>query len=100
MKFKYSPDIFSQAPTPELERVSGYPRIYSRIKDTWGTVGLKNFITDLLADTRDGTRQGFSKDVTAALVSLSVSNTAYLESLGLDFDLDPLDVSWKLPKNF
>lgn len=100
MKFRYSPDIFFQAPEPELERVSGYPRIYSRIKDTWGTVALKNFMADLLSDTRNGTRQGFPKDVTSALVSLSVSNTAYLESLGFEFDDDPADVAWKLPKNF
>lgn len=47
-----------------------FPRIAKGIEIRWGTADLEPYINDLIYDTRDHTRQGFPKDVFAALQAL------------------------------
>lgn len=63
---------------------------------------MKQYIADLLSDTRDNSRKGFPSSVVLALISLSNLNTQYLESLGIEFEIEESfgTSTWKIPKNF
>ena len=47
-----------------------YPRILERIRALWGTPQIHDYFSDLLLDTRDGSRQGFPFEVAAEIVRL------------------------------
>lgn len=88
---------------PELiDDLWEYPRVILHIEDMWGKLALKQYISDLLSDTRDNSRKGFPSSVVLALISLSNLNTQYLESLGIEFEIEESfgTSTWKIPKNF
>ena len=47
-----------------------FPRIGKGLEIRWGTADFEPYVNDLLNDTKGHTRQGFPKDVGAALQSL------------------------------
>lgn len=47
-----------------------HPHIAKKLKDAWGSCIFSPFINELFRDSRGGTRQGFSKEVSAALFRL------------------------------
>ena len=49
-----------------------YPHISSRLKLLWGSKECYNYFGNLLLDTRDGERQGFSNEVASSIYRLSV----------------------------
>jgi hypothetical protein len=85
-------------------KLSAYPHILKYIQDNWCTVRLKEYLEDLLTDTRDDSRAGFPTEVSSALLSISLSNIFCLENKGLTFDAPDEngfgDTKWDLPKNF
>ena len=71
------------APAPQVEDVrhlvaddnftivnQRHPYIAKKLKDAWGTCLFSPFINELFRDSRGGTRQGFTKEVSAALFRL------------------------------
>ena len=49
---------------------SRYPHIAKAIAVRWGTPDVKAYIEHLFTDTRDGNRQGFPKEIHAALYNI------------------------------
>ena len=47
-----------------------HPHIGAKLEKFWGTADLNPYISELLHDTREGKRKGFSIDVVLALTSL------------------------------
>lgn len=47
-----------------------FPHIGEKIAAQWGSFGLSPYINHLLTDTRNGTRQGFPKEVAIGLFRL------------------------------
>jgi hypothetical protein len=47
-----------------------FPHIGEQLESLWGHTELYGFIDDLLKDTRDGKRKGFSLDILIALENL------------------------------
>ena len=47
-----------------------HPHIGKRLKDAWGSCLFSPFINELFRDSRGGTRQGFSREVSGALFRL------------------------------
>jgi len=47
-----------------------FPHIGSVLRKMWGAPEVTDYIDRLLYDTRDGKRQGFPRDVMAALMSI------------------------------
>lgn len=45
-------------------------RIADNIKHTWGYKECEDYMNNLINDSRDGTRQGFPKDVACAIMQL------------------------------
>ncbi len=91
-------------PTALIEKLVEYPKVRQFVDYFWGTVTLKEYLDKLMGDTRGGTRNGFPYDVSMALINISLENQAYLESLGISFEEDPVTqftlTGWELPKNF
>lgn len=59
----------------ELELINAvYPRISSAIATTWGTQEGYTYLNSLLFDTRENTRNGFSKEVAAAIAKLQMAH--------------------------
>ena len=50
---------------------SSFPHIGKKIELLWGHPELSKMLMDLLTDTRDGTRQGFPREVAAAMFRLA-----------------------------
>ena len=87
-----------------IDKLEWFPRIQEGIRLRWHTLSCKEYIDNLLADTRDGTRQGFPIEVVDILLELNKLNTDYLEDNGLyfpDFEESQFtNTGWRLPKNF
>ena len=47
-----------------------HPEIAKKINWVWGSDIFHKYVSILLTDTRDGTRQGFNKDVISSLIAL------------------------------
>jgi hypothetical protein len=47
-----------------------YPHIARRLDSMWGSQEARDFMMDLLTDSRDGGRQGFDPSVASAILSL------------------------------
>lgn len=102
------PIFYTSAPDFLIEQLGKFDRIAKTIILGWGTIQLKNFLNDLLNDTRDHTRQGFPSDVASALLKLSLENIKFLEHKGLElsslekteFDNQPSTTGWIIPRNF
>lgn len=60
-----------------------YPRIMGKIADTWGTPECGEYLSELMLDTRNGSRAGFPPDVAADLLMLSRLNQTVLEMNGV-----------------
>lgn len=56
-----------------------YPRLFSRIIELWHSPDIDTFFTDLMMDTRDGTRQGFPPEVASEIFLLSMAHAKLLE---------------------
>lgn len=52
-----------------------YPRVFNRIIELWYTQEIDDYFTELLMDTRGGTRQGFAPEVASEIFSLSMAIT-------------------------
>lgn len=50
-----------------------YPHIGKRLLALWETGGIDEYISELLGDTRGGSRTGFPKDVVATLEALRIA---------------------------
>jgi hypothetical protein len=50
--------------------LDAYPAIAEKIKLFWGEQEFTDLVHDLINDTRDGARKGFSFEVSAALITL------------------------------
>lgn len=60
---------------PDFLKVNAeYPRIGANIAVFWGYPELMLYINKLIHDSRDGTRQGFTADVSSALVDLMIEH--------------------------
>lgn len=97
-------DLKRDALVNDLE---GYGRIQTMIEHEWGTMRLDQYLLNLMSDTRDGQRHGFTPKVAETLMMLQLLNLEYLESKGIVTDEPDLDSrfscsvqSWSLPKNF
>jgi hypothetical protein len=51
-----------------------YGRIARMLALLWGSDMFKEYVNNILNDTRDGTRQGFPKNVAEALTGLLISH--------------------------
>lgn len=51
-----------------------FPRISVKIEHTWGSKECYDYLNGLLFDTRDNTRNGFSKDVCCAIAKLQMQH--------------------------
>lgn len=70
-------------PTPPkmlLDELSAYPHITQRITIFWGTNDLDEYLTGLLLDTRDGSRQGFKLSEASAIHRLLTENEILLKT--------------------
>lgn len=87
-----------------IDNLSMYPKLQQRVQLDWGTVSLKNFLEEILSDTRGNTRQGFPAKIAETLLKLSIINTELLEEQGLEFpDFEAsqfANTGWHIPKNF
>lgn len=88
----------------ELEVIKIHPHIYNFIVEHWGTVVLKEYFENMLQDTRNGSRRGFTLAVSSAILSLSLANINVLEKNGITFDTTQdegfSNTKWDLPPNF
>lgn len=51
-----------------------FPRLGQQIQDAWGSEKARSMLLDLINDSRDGARQGFSFTVASAIVGLLESH--------------------------
>ena len=49
-----------------------YPRVVNRIADLWHSKEIDAYFTDLMTDTRDGSRHGFPSELASEIFSLSL----------------------------
>ena len=87
----------------DLGQLDAFPKIQEYIFLTWGTVRLKQYLEQLLGDTRDNTRKGFPQKAVMALLALHMENTKHLEKMGIT-DEDPISMftppQWDIPSKF
>lgn len=61
-----------------------FPRVFNRIIELWHSPDIDDYFTDLMMDTREGTRQGFPPDAASEIFSLSTVHTKLLEQAQQD----------------
>jgi uncharacterized protein len=56
-----------------------YPRVFSRIIELWYSPDIDAYFTDLMMDTRGGTRQGFPPEIASEIFTLSMAHAKLRE---------------------
>lgn len=63
---------------------SSYPRIHEKIVHTWGTEECRNYLMNLINDSRDGSRQGFSPLIGKEIVLLLLEHDVRFPYLAVE----------------
>lgn len=67
---------------------SNYPHVASKLALSWGAPLFSKYVTNLLLDSRDGGRVGFTLKAGSALAELSEVHDIYFPEYALNFNLD------------
>lgn len=60
--------VFEQQFTADF--LKDFPHITTKIKNLWGTDLCRTYLTSLIMETRDNTRQGFHKDYASTIIQI------------------------------
>jgi DNA-directed RNA polymerase subunit F len=79
--------------TDLIKKIKQHPHIVQKIEIMWGTQELNNYLLNLMLDTRDGQRKGFSREVAITLNEIIKLNDKVISKIVKIKPLSPWDLT-------